>query len=65
VRWYFAAALRHWYFGPHRHPTKIETVLVLERRFGLVTFDDTGTIVGQYGQGEGAPSFGYETTQAT
>jgi cupin fold WbuC family metalloprotein len=65
VQRYFVVALRDSYFRPHRHPTKIETALVLKGRFDLVTFDDGGAIVGRFGVGEGASSFGYETPEAT
>lgn len=65
VQRYFVVALRDSYFRPHRHPTKVETALVLRGRFDLVTFDDTGAIVARYGMGEGGSSFGYETPRAT
>jgi cupin fold WbuC family metalloprotein len=62
---YFIVALHDSYFRPHRHPTKIETALVLRGRLDVLTFDSSGKVVARYAMGEGAANFGYETPAAT
>jgi cupin fold WbuC family metalloprotein len=65
VQRYFIVAARGSYFRPHRHPTKIETALVLRGRLDVVTFDSSGAIVARHAIGDGAPNFGYEMPLGT
>jgi len=40
------AVLAHSYIRPHRHASdpKVETLFVMRGRFGVITFDDAGTV---------------------
>jgi cupin fold WbuC family metalloprotein len=65
VQRFFIAANAASYFRPHRHVTKSELALVIRGRFDVLTFDETGRVTGRYEVGEGTPSIGFETPQAT
>ena len=65
VQRFFVVTKRNTYFRPHRHLTKSELALVLRGRFGILTFDEHGTVTGRYSAGENTPGMAYETPRAT
>jgi cupin fold WbuC family metalloprotein len=65
VQRFLVAALPHSYFRPHRHPTRSELAVILRGSVEVVTFDDSGRVLGRYDLGDGTDSIAYETPHAT
>ncbi|MEY4762004.1 MAG: hypothetical protein RLZZ200_1860 [Pseudomonadota bacterium] len=65
VQRFFVAAQRTSYFRPHRHHTKSELAIVLRGSFELLTFDDSGAVLGRWCVGAGQPLFAWETPRNT
>jgi cupin fold WbuC family metalloprotein len=65
VQRFFVTADRGTYFRPHRHQTKSELAVVLQGRFDVVVFDDSGRVVERQAVGKGTQGFGYETPRDT
>lgn len=55
------------YIPPHRHldPLKDETMVVLQGRLVLVTFDEAGTITGRLVAGPGEDTLGFDIPHGT
>jgi cupin fold WbuC family metalloprotein len=53
------------YFHPHRHATRGELATLVRGRVDVLTFDDTGTVLGRMTVGEGSEALAYETPPRT
>ncbi len=65
VQRFFVVARRESYFRPHAHLSKAELVIAVRGRFEILTFDETGHVLGRYAIGEGTGQFAYEAESGT